>query len=172
MFLFELHRAGHRTHEVRDQIVPPFQLDVDLLPRVRHLILLADQPIVGAYHPQHHEDDYNQEHDENHGRLGVRAVALGDEPFDYTVTSDAAVSGPQSDRSAAEYTTDRAPPDAWSSRRSEQPASGPDYRDWPDLGVSARGLPIPNRSNTQVIGMMNNGVRSWPSNRFTHVSAM
>ena len=43
--------AAHRVDEIRDEIVPPLQLHVDLAPPVQHLIAQADQPVVARDRP-------------------------------------------------------------------------------------------------------------------------
>ena len=54
----------HRLDEVRDQVVPPLQLHVDLRPGVVDPVALADEPVEEQHQveqEQHHHDDDDQE---------------------------------------------------------------------------------------------------------------
>jgi hypothetical protein len=51
-FPLELHRTLDRVDQVRNQVMPSLQLHVDLLPRIRDLILQTDQLVVGADEPE------------------------------------------------------------------------------------------------------------------------
>src|SRR6185436_4471286 len=53
-------RALHGVDEVGNEVVPPFQLHVDLLERVHRLGLEGDQTVVSGDHPQPHDDHQNQ----------------------------------------------------------------------------------------------------------------
>ena len=44
--------AADGVDQIRDEIVPPLELHVDLPPAVQHLIPQADQPVVAADRPQ------------------------------------------------------------------------------------------------------------------------
>jgi hypothetical protein len=49
--LLERHRALDGVDEVGDQVVPPLELHVNLLPGVHRLVLEGDEAVVGADHP-------------------------------------------------------------------------------------------------------------------------
>jgi hypothetical protein len=65
----ELHGALHRVHQVRDQVVAPLELDIDLLPGVGDLVLEVDQAVVRADHPEHEQSEDDEQCDEAHGFL-------------------------------------------------------------------------------------------------------
>jgi hypothetical protein len=65
---FEFHDAFHGVDQVRDQVVAPLQLDVDLPPAVGRLVAQADQPVVGANHPEGDEHDDNERNEQEHLR--------------------------------------------------------------------------------------------------------
>src|SRR5688572_6908363 len=63
----ELHRPFDGVDEIRDEIMTPLQLDVDLLPAVHDLIPEAYQAVVDADDPEEDSGDDDQEDDESHG---------------------------------------------------------------------------------------------------------
>jgi hypothetical protein len=53
--------ALDRLDQVRDQVVAPLELDVDLRPRRLHLVALADQLVVGRDRPDSQDDEAEAE---------------------------------------------------------------------------------------------------------------
>ncbi|OPZ80939.1 MAG: hypothetical protein BWY76_03194 [bacterium ADurb.Bin429] len=65
-----LHIAFYRLHQVRDQVMPPFELHVNLTPGVAYLLAQRDQPIVGGNPPQGDDHQQHDQHEENDAGYG------------------------------------------------------------------------------------------------------
>ena len=74
--------ALDRLDEVRDQVVAPLELHLDLRPRVVDPVALLDEAVVQRDHVDHeqHDDDENADQHPGHGRHSIRSAAPWREP--------------------------------------------------------------------------------------------
>src|SRR5262249_19171388 len=68
--------ALHRLDEIRDQIMPSLQFDVDLAPGLRDQIALRDEPVVADHGADEHDEQ--RDHDDQNDRDGVHVTPLSD----------------------------------------------------------------------------------------------
>jgi hypothetical protein len=69
-FAFVLGVALHRLNEVRDQVVAPAQLHVDLGPAVVDARAQRHEPVEGEHDPQQQDHDHTQQDpDDRHRSL-------------------------------------------------------------------------------------------------------
>ena len=63
-----------RFDQIRDQVVAPFQLNIDLGPGVVHPVPQFDQAVVDANDRQHQDDDHHTGNHITHISPSVRLV--------------------------------------------------------------------------------------------------